>query len=159
MIEVKFVKTDDRAILPTRNHGNIEKGVTDKLDIIDGTHDSGFDLYAIDEVSIPPSECRVVPVGLKVGYITPGYWFRIESRSGLSFKNGILAHPGIIDNQYRGDLGVNMYNHGSERYYTVKPGDKIAQMVLYPLIDCKVSFTDKVTETIRAEKGHGSSGR
>ena len=160
MIEVRFKKTHDNAVLPHQNN------VVD-----DGTSDSGYDLYAVEDTLIPrsdsapsvqgfPSEVRighaVVPVGIEVAYIQPGYWFKIEGRSGLGFKHGIQPHFGIIDNQYRGDLGVKLYNL-SDMDYVVKSGDKIAQMVFYPLVEAEMSFTDEKHETSRGEKGFGSS--
>ena len=148
-MKIQFFKTHPDAQLPKRNHDD-HMGIS-------GTHDSGYDIFAAEDTNIFPSGPNVVPTGIKVAYITPGYWFRIESRSGLSFKHGILAHPGIIDNQYRGDLGVCVYNHGSIPY-TVKKGDKIAQLVVYKVIDSEVEWSEEIDETKRGEKGFGSSG-
>ncbi len=145
MIEIKFLKTNEDAILPRQNNTNL--GLT---------NDSGYDLFAVEDVVIPSKGKCVVPVGLKLAYITPGYWFRVEARSGLSFKNSILPHNGIIDNGYRGDLGVLLYNHSDKDYVVIK-GDKVAQIIVYPLLNAQLSFTDEVQETIRGEKGFGSS--
>lgn len=145
-MEIKFLKTDERAVLPAQNNEHPETG------------DSGFDIRAVADVYIPPKKAIQVAVGFKVAYITPGFWFRIEARSGLSFKNNVLPHQGIIDNQYRGDLAVLLYNH-SDREYFVNEGDKIAQLVLYKLLQPKVSWTDEVDETARGEKGLGESGK
>ena len=149
-------------MLPTQNNTSV-----------DGTADTGYDLYAVDFIVIPATEARqvegqnilkttvgsaVVPVGLEIAYIEPGYWLRIEGRSGLGFKKGIQPHFGIIDNQYRGDLGVKLYNlTGSP--YVVEPGDKIAQLVAYKLIEMDIEETDSKEETARGEKGFGSSGK
>jgi len=123
-----------------------------------GTCDSGYDIFACEDVIIPKKDKKIVPTGIQVGYISPGYWFKIESRSGLSFKYGILAHPGIIDNGYRGDLGVTLYNHSSSDYQ-ILTGDKIAQLVIYPVIDADVSWTNEVIMTPRNDRGIGSSGK
>jgi dUTP pyrophosphatase len=184
-VRVLFVKTHPDAILPVRNHGNIplteeqiaqfkaerdavvemrvrmgEPKVEIPLPFNDwaGTCDSGYDLFACEDTTILSQDRAIVPVGIKVGFITPGFWFRVESRSGLSFKNAILAHPGIIDNQYRGDMGVCLYNHSDKAYY-VKKSDKIAQLVVYQLWDFKVGWVKEAVKTERGEKGFASSGR
>lgn len=176
MIEVKFIKTHERAQLPKRNHSSTTSIVV--------TGDSGYDLYAVEDVVIPAThvapkteigtiamededfECSnkasigsaVVPVGLQLAYIQDGFWFRIEARSGLGFRYGIQPHFGIIDNQYRGDLAVKLYNlTGTD--YQVKAGDRIAQIVFYPIVEVKMSITEQVSETDRGSKRLGSSGK
>lgn len=144
-VDIKFVKTHPNAVLPKYNHADPYVG------------DSGLDVTAVDDVVIQPKSFAVVPVGLKLAYITPGYWFRVEGRSGLGFKKHIFPHFGIIDNPYRGDMGVKLYNFGNETQY-IKQGDKIAQLIVYPLIQANASFTEEVSETKRGEKGFGSSG-
>lgn len=168
-MDLLLIKTHEKAILPTQNHRES-----------DGSSDTGYDLYAVEEVVIPASKSEdcysvyggevqvepgtvnvgsaIVPVGLEIAFIEPGYWLKIEGRSGLGFKHGIQPHNGIIDNQYRGDLGVKLYNlTGND--YTVKPGDKIAQLVVYKLHEVSISFVDEKVETKRGEKGFGSSGK
>ena len=144
-VDIKFVSTHPLAVLPKYNHADPYVG------------DSGLDVTAVDDVVIQPKSFAVVPVGLKLAYITPGYWFRVEGRSGLGFKKHIFPHFGIIDNPYRGDMGVKLYNFSDEHQY-IKQGDKVAQLIVYPLIQANVSFTDEVSETKRGEKGFGSSG-
>jgi len=170
-MRIEFLKTHPDARLPEQNNQKT-----------DGTADTGYDLYAVENVVIPGVHIEsntgsdaeeylkvdassrykvgsaVVPVGLEVAFIEPGYWFRIEGRSGLGFKYGIQPHFGIIDNQYRGDLGVKLYNLGSDDYI-VSAGDKIAQMVFYPLVEAQMKFADAKQETDRGEKGFGSSGK
>ena len=143
-LEVKFVKTHDDAVLPKANNTN------------EGTGDSGYDLTAVEVVDIPAKGSAVVPVGLKLGYLTPGFWFRIEPRSGLGFKHSLQPHLGVIDNGYRGDLGVKLYNF-SDTKITLSKGTKIAQMVFYELLQPKVEWTEEADETARGEKGFGSS--
>lgn len=146
MIEIKFKKTHSDAVLPVANNKET------------GTGDTGYDLIAVDDVNIPEYGSAVVPVGLTLADITPGYWIRIEPRSGLGFKHNIQPHLGVIDNGYRGDLGVKLYNFG-EFDYLVKKGDRIAQLVVYPLIQPSMSFSDEVTDTNRGSSGFGSSGK
>lgn len=145
-IEIKFVKTHEDAVLPERKHN-------DPL-----TGDSGYDLTAVEDCVIPARSGTVVPVGLKLGYITPGYWIRIESRSGLQFKHNLSAFNGIIDAQYRGDLGAKV-NNNSDVDYHVKKGDRIGQLVVYPLIHSSSSWIEVAEETKRGENGFGSTGR
>lgn len=145
-VEVKFVKTHEDAVLPVRKHD-------DPL-----TGDSGYDLTAVEDCVIPARGGTTVPVGLKLGYITPGYWIRIESRSGLQFKHNLSAFNGIIDCQYRGDLGAKI-NNNSDVDYQVKKGDRIAQLVVYPLIHSVSDWIEEAQETTRGENGFGSTGR
>ena len=123
-----------------------------------GTSDSGYDIFACEGTIIPKKGKQVVATGIQVGYISPGYWFRIESRSGLSFKHGVLAHPGVIDNGYRGTLEVTLYNH-SDDDKVISVGDRIAQLVVYPVIAADIGWIDSIIETPRNEKGIGSSGK
>jgi len=142
---VKFLKTHPDAVLPERNHKDSFTG------------DSGYDVTAVEDTVIPARGAAIVPVGLKLAYLPPGIWIRVESRSGLQFKYGLQAFNGIIDNQYRGDLGIRVLNH-SDNDYTVKKGDRVAQFVLYPLVTLESSWSESIHETERGEKGFGSSG-
>ena len=148
---VKFVKTHPDAQLPKANNSDI------------GTGDSGYDLVAVEDVTIKAGSSAVVPVGLTLAYIQPGYWFRIEPRSGLGFKHSIQPHLGVIDNGYRGDLGVKLYNFKTNHRnmtlanHEVKKGDKIAQFVVYPLIHPQCEWVDEVEQSKRGDKGFGSS--
>ena len=147
-VDIKFVKTHEKAVLPKYNHSDPYTG------------DSGLDVTAVEDINIPYGGSAVVQVGLKLAYITPGYWFKVEGRSGLGFKYSIIPHYGIIDNPYRGDMGIKLYNFSSlELNYPVKAGDKIAQLVIYPLIQAEVNWSQEVSETNRGEKGFGSSGK
>lgn len=144
-VNIKLIKTHDDAVLPTANNKEFLSG------------DTGYDLYAVEETVITRSSSAVVPVGLTLADITPGYWVKIEPRSGLGFKHSLQPHLGVIDNGYRGDLAVKLYNFNNTSSYTVKKGDKIAQLVVYPLLQPTFEFTDQVTETSRGDKGFGSS--
>ena len=88
-VEIKFTSTHEDAVLPVANNSET------------GTGDTGYDLTSIEDVRILPNGSRVIPVGLKLAYVTPGYWFRIEPRSGLGFKKSVQPHLGVIDNGYR----------------------------------------------------------
>lgn len=149
---VKFIKTHPDAQLPKANNDTI------------GTGDSGYDLVAVEDVLIKSQQSAVIPVGLTLAYIEPGFWFRIEPRSGLGFKHSIQPHLGVIDNGYRGDLGVKLYNFGSNNRnmtltnHQVNKGDRIAQLVVYPLIHPQCEWADEIVQSDRGDKGFGSSG-
>jgi len=137
----KFKKTHDNASIPVKNH-------------ID---DTGLDVTSVVDITIPANGSAIVDVGLKFAYIEPGFWVQVSGRSGLGFKHGIMPHPGIIDEGYRSDAGVKLYNL-SNKDYKVKAGDKIAQFVIYKNypVTC---IEGEITESERGEKGFGSSGR
>ena len=145
-VTINFVKTHPDAVLPKYNHSDPYTG------------DSGLDVTAVEDVIIPAKGWVTVPVGLKLGYVTPGYWFRVEGRSGMGFKRHVFPHFGIIDNPYRGDMGVKLYNFSDVNVYIFK-GDKVAQLIVYPLIQANVEWADSVVETARGEKGFGSSDK
>jgi len=146
-MKIKLIKTHPDAVIPTANNKE------------PGTGDTGFDLVAVERTHIKASSSEVIPVGLTLADITPGYWIRIEPRSGLGFKHSLQPHLGVIDNGYRGDLGVKMYNFHESRDFTIEAGDKIAQLVIYELFQPEFEFVDEVTETTRGAKGFGSSDR
>lgn len=145
MVNIKLVKTHKDAVLPKVNNQGY------------GVGDSGYDLTAVEDAWISTGSSKVVPVGLHLAYITPGYWFRIEGRSGLGFKSSVQPHLGVIDNGYRGDLGVKLYNFHETNDLQVKSGDRIAQIVVYPLIQPEFEFAEDVTDSARGDKGFGSS--
>ena len=142
---IKVIKTHDNAVLPTANNKEL------------GTGDTGFDLVSVEDVYIPSNSSKVIPVGLTLADITPGYWIKIEPRSGLGFKHSLQPHLGVIDNGYRGDLGVKMYNFHDSVDIAIQKGDKIAQLVVYELIQPAFEFADEVSDTARGDKGFGSS--
>lgn len=143
-ILVEFVRTHPDAILPFKNHPDPKTG------------DAGYDLFAVETTTIPARGSAIVPVGLTLGFITPGYWFRIESRSGNAFKKELVAYGGIIDNPYRGDLGVKLFNF-SDQDQVIEKGKGAAQFVVYEMLDVEIAWREEVQETERGEKGFGSS--
>jgi dUTP pyrophosphatase len=145
-VDIKFVKTHADAVLPKYNHADAYVG------------DSGLDVTSVEAIDIPAKGWVVVSVGLKLAYITPGYWFRVEGRSGMGFKKHIFPHFGIIDNPYRGDMGIKLYNFGTEDQL-IASGDKVAQLIIYPLIQANIDWAEEVSETKRGEKGFGSSDK
>lgn len=147
--ELRFKALHSKAVLPC-------KAALERDHYLTG--DSGYDLFAVEGKEISPNSSEVIDVGLQLAYVTPGYWFRIEARSGLGFKHGVQPHFGIIDNPYRGILTVKLYNL-SKNVYVVNPGDKIAQLVLFPLVKASIIWSDEIHETHRGGNRLGSSGR
>ena len=140
-VSIKFVKTHPDAKLPSKNNAT----------------DTGFDVYCVEDKVVPARESAVIDVGLNFADITPGYWVKIEGRSGLGFKHGIMPHPGIIDNGYRSSAGVKLYNL-TDVDYQVKAGDRIAQFVVYKNYPVTIE-EGEATASDRGEKGFGSSGK
>jgi deoxyuridine 5'-triphosphate nucleotidohydrolase len=141
VVTLKFKKTSVDAKLPTKNN----------------VSDTGFDVYCVEDKTIPGRGSAVVDVGLDFAYITPGYWVKVESRSGMGFLHGISAHPGIIDNGYRSNAGIKLYNN-TDVAYEVKKGDRIAQFVVYKNYDVVVE-EGETEESDRGASGFGSSGK
>lgn len=137
---LKFKRVHPAAKLPTKNNAS----------------DTGYDVSAVEDKVIPARGSAVVDVGLVLADITPGFWFRVEGRSGMGFKYGIQPHFGIIDNQYRGELGVKLYNQ-TDTDYTVTIGDRIAQFIVYKNYNTVIE-EGEIEDTIRGDKGFGSSG-
>ena len=122
---------------------------------------SGMDLMAfIDKpISILPQKSELIPTGLSVA-IPNNTEVQIRPRSGLAIKNNIsvLNTPGTVDSDYRGELKVILYNHGNKEFI-VNNEDRIAQMVLVPIIKAKFEEVESLPETIRGEGGFGSTGK
>ena len=122
---------------------------------------SGMDLMAfLDEsISIIPQKSELIPTGISIA-IPENTEVQIRPRSGLAAKNNIsiLNTPGTIDSDYRGELKVILYNHG-DKEFKVKNGDRIAQMVLVPIIKATFEEVENLPETIRGEGGFGSTGK
>lgn len=110
-------------------------------------------------VTIAPMERRIVPTGFRVE-IPRGYEMQIRPRSGLALQHGITLPntPGTIDSDYRGPLGVVLVNLGAEPY-TVRHGDRIAQMVVAPVVQAQFQVVEILDETVRGTGGFGSTGR
>ena len=122
---------------------------------------SGMDLMAfIDKpVTILPQKSELIPTGLSIA-IPNNTEVQIRPRSGLAVKNNIsvLNTPGTVDSDYRGEIKVILYNHGNKEFI-VNNEDRIAQMVLVPLIKANFEEVENLPETIRGEGGFGSTGK
>lgn len=111
------------------------------------------------EVVLAPGARALIPTGLRIE-IPNGYEAQIRPRSGLALKHGITLPnaPGTIDSDYRGPLGVIVMNAGSEAF-TISHGDRIAQMVVAPVVQARFDLVDDLSETDRGAGGFGSTGR
>ena len=122
---------------------------------------SGLDLMAFIEKSIKlnPKESILVPTGISVA-IAEDLEIQIRPRSGLAAKSNIsvLNTPGTIDSDYRGEIKVILFNHGNNEFI-INNKDRIAQMVLAPIIKAEFEEVDELPDTIRGEGGFGSTGK
>ena len=122
---------------------------------------SGMDLMAFIDKSIElkPGESCLVPTGLSVAF-SKEYELQIRPRSGLAAKNSIsvLNTPGTIDSDYRGEIKVILFNHGNKNF-KIDNNDRIAQMILTPVIKIDLEETNELPESMRGAEGFGSTGK
>jgi len=120
-----------------------------------------MDLMALlkEPINLKPNSSCLVPTGLAIAFSSE-YEIQIRPRSGLAAKNNIsvLNTPGTIDSDYRGEIKVILFNHGKSDFL-INNKDRIAQMILTPVIKMDLEETDDLPETIRGEGGFGSTGK
>ena len=122
---------------------------------------SGMDLMALTDkpITILPKKSYLVPTGISVA-MPKNYEIQIRPRSGLAAKNNIsvLNTPGTIDSDYRGEIKIILFNHGSDEFL-INNGDRIAQIVLMPVHKIDFEEVDNLPDTVRGKGGFGSTGR
>ena len=122
---------------------------------------SGLDLMAFikEPIEIKPKTSSLIPTGLSVAF-SENYEIQIRPRSGLAAKKNItvLNTPGTIDSDYRGEIKVIIYNHGDENFL-VNNGDRIAQMILAPVVKMELEEVNNLPESFRGKGGFGSTGK
>ena len=122
---------------------------------------SGMGLMAFIEepIKILSGSSCLIPTGLSIAF-PEDYEVQIRPRSGLAAKNSItvLNTPGTIDSDYRGEIKIIIFNHGKEDFI-IKNKDRVAQMILTPVIKMKFEETDNLPDTLRGEGGFGSTGK
>ena len=122
---------------------------------------AAMDLHAcIDgEVTIPAGGRRMIPTGLAIALPSPDYVALVYARSGLGIKHGVAPANcvGVIDSDYRGEIMVGLQNSGDSPF-TVRPGDRIAQLMIAPVIRANLRMVDDLDETARGAGGFGSTG-
>lgn len=158
-MNLKIKKLSDKAIIPSRaNNG-----------------DAGLDLYSTEDYILRPLERHLFKTDISL-QIPPGYYGRIADRSGNAYKKGLHCLAGVIDETYTGNVGVVLINlnhtpsmqldddgllRGYESFgedVEIKIGDKIAQIIIEKYYNFPILEVDKLGETVRGEKGYGSSG-
>ena len=141
-MKLKIKKINDSAIIPNYAHNT----------------DSGMDLYSIEDKIIRPNETALIKTGLKIE-LPQNTEAQIRPKSGIALKHSVtvLNTPGTIDEGYTGEIQVILINHG-ERLYKVNKGEKIAQMVIMPVIRVQVEQVNELVETSRGLGGFGSTG-
>jgi dUTP pyrophosphatase len=121
---------------------------------------AGLDLPAAlsEPVTIPRGTRALIGTGWVIA-IPPGFEGQVRPRSGLALKHGItvLNSPGTIDSDYRGEVKVVLINHG-EGPFTVRPGDRIAQLVVAPVVRAHLEVAERLDTTARGQGGYGSTG-
>lgn len=120
--------------------------------------DAGLDLASVEDVAIGPGERRVVATGIAVA-IPPGHAGFVQPRSGLAARHGIaiVNSPGLIDAGYRGEVKVVLLNTDAHETFSVRAGDRIAQLVVLAVPAVRVTVAEELPATERAERGFGSS--
>ena len=122
---------------------------------------SGMDLMAFIKkpINLVPGKSCLIPTGLSVAF-SEEYEIQIRPRSGLAAKNNIsvLNTPGTIDSDYRGEIKIILFNHGSEDFI-INNNDRVAQMVLTPIIKMELEETNELPKSVRGKSGFGSTGK
>jgi len=132
-----------------------------KLPVYKTSGSSGMDLmaYIKNKITISPGKTAIIPTGIAVA-IPKNYEIQIRPRSGLAAKKGIsvLNTPGTIDSDYRGEIKIILINL-SKKSFVVKSGDRVAQMIVCPVIKGKLQEVENLSKTIRGKGGFGSTGK
>ena len=137
---LKFKKLDDRATLPSRG----------------SELSAGLDLYSIEDITIGPKQRTIAKTGLAVA-IPPGHYGRIAPRSGLAMKHGLDVLSGVIDSDYRGEIGCLLYNTGDEPIH-LPAQTKMCQLIIEKIEVPTAVWADELTDTARGRGGFGSTG-
>ena len=137
---LNFKKLDPRATLPTRGSSQA----------------AGLDIYSIEDVVLEPKQRAVVRTGLAVA-IPEGYYGRVAPRSGLATKHGLDVLAGVIDSDYRGEIGCLLHNAGDEIIH-LPAQSKICQLIVEKIITPDGIWADEISDTDRGSGGFGSTG-
>jgi len=140
MESLSFKKLDPDAVLPTRGSPSA----------------AGLDLYSIEAVSLNRGERRLIRTGLAVA-IPEGFYGRVAPRSGLAAQKGIDVLAGVIDADYRGEIGCLLYNAGAETV-DLPAQTKICQLIIEKIITPEAVWVESLSDTSRGGGGFGSTG-
>jgi dUTP pyrophosphatase len=141
LLEINVKKLSENATIPTQ-----------------GTKfAAGYDLYAAEDEVVFCGTRKLIKTNISME-ITPGYYGRIAPRSGLAYKSGIDILAGVIDSDYRGDIGVILYNTDKNIDFVVKKGDRIAQIIFEACYSATLNTVENLDNTLRQSGGYGSTG-
>lgn len=140
----------------------LDERVRDQLPHYATAGSAGLDLRACLDgaVVLNPGETRLIPTGLAMHLADPGYAAMILPRSGLGHKHGVVLGNlvGLIDSDYQGQLMVSVWNRGQEAF-TIQPFERIAQMVIVPVVQANFRVVEEFESSDRGEGGFGSTGK
>ena len=143
---LKIKKLRENAVIPKRGTGG----------------SAGMDLYACidEEITLKPQNLVMIPSGIAIELPSENYMANIYSRSGLGVKHGITLSNGVgvVDSDYRGEVCVGLCNV-SNKDYTIKPQERIAQLVIAPVSMMPVVEVEEISQTLRGQGGFGSTGK
>jgi dUTP pyrophosphatase len=138
---IKFLKLNKEAIIPKYAHPG----------------DAGMDLYSLENKTLKPDERYCFKLGFATEF-SKDYCALVWDKGSLPFKAGVHTLAGVVDSTYRGEYIVILINLG-EKNYKIEKGDKIAQLLIQPIINAKIKEVKKLSETSRGEGRFGSTGR
>ena len=127
-----------------------------KLPTYGGAEAAGMDLYSVCGATLAPGQRALIKTGIAIA-VPKGHYARVAPRSGLAFKNGIDVLAGVIDSDYRGEVGAILINH-SDVDFVVNPGDRVAQLIIEKIEQPKVVEAFSLDESVRGADGFGSTG-
>ena len=141
-MEKLFIKKlNENAIIPTK--GSIKS--------------AGYDLYSIVDTIVLARDKAIIPTGLSIEFPS-GNYLRIAPRSGLAANSSIDVGAGVVDEDYRGEIKVILFNHSSKDFY-INIGDRIAQFIIEKITATEIVVVDELSNTLRNESGFGSTGK
>lgn len=138
--KLRVVKLSEKARIPTQG----------------SPHSAGYDLYSAADLIIPPMGKAIVPTDLRIA-VPEGTYGRVAPRSGLAAKHHIDVGAGVVDADYRGPVGVVLFNH-AQTEFQIKEGDRVAQLICEKVVYAEVEEVKDLSETDRGEGGFGSTG-
>ena len=142
-MDLKVKRLTKSAILPTKNK----------------TGDVGYDIYADEDINRSSDKSETIKTGIAIE-LPEGYGALLVGRSGRTSQSPLRVNLGVIDNGYRGELLVmnDILANGSRKIETFKKGDKIAQLIIIPIIELEVTEVETLSDSNRGDRGFGSSG-
>ena len=141
MVKLKVKKLHPDAIIPSYAHPG---------------EDAGMDVHAVEDAIIKAGERALIPLGLSMEF-PPGHVCLVWDKSGLAVKNGLKTMAGVIEHSYRGEYKIAVLNTSNEDY-PVKKGQKVAQLLIQPIMTAEVEEVNELSSTARGEGGFGSTG-